>query len=156
MSITFNARWTNGQPDWLKEPGRSFQRAAAFATKVGAQEYTESVLDYIRLGRSFTSRTGQLEQSITWRATNDGDAVVSANAEHAPHIEYGTAPHVIKPKAGRKFLRFPGAGGFVFAKQVNHPGTTAQPFFFADGQRREGVVLKAMGEAFADKMSGRT
>lgn len=152
MSIEFNARWTDGQPDWLQEPRRTFQRAGAFAAKVGAQEYTERVLDYIGAGRSFTSRTGQLEQSITWRATSDGNAVVSANAEHAPHIEFGTAPHVIRPKAGRRALRFPGAGGFVFAKRVNHPGTQAMPFFYADSKRREGLVLKAMEKAFMNKM----
>ena len=149
MSIDFNARWVGAKPGWLGDPQRVLADAAVFAAKVGAQEYTESVLDYIRLGRSFTSRTGQLEQSIGWRPTNAG-ALVFANAEHGPHIEYGTKPHVIKPK-NRKALRFGVPGGFAFAKGVKHPGTTAQPFFFADAERREASVLKAMQKAFVER-----
>lgn len=39
----------------------------------------------------------------------------------------GTKPHIIRPRR-RRFLRFVprGGSGFVFARQVNHPGTDAQ------------------------------
>lgn len=37
-------------------------------------------------------------------------------------MEYGTAPHVIKPNSS-KYLVFPGPNGKTFAEEVNHPGT---------------------------------
>lgn len=55
---------------------------------------------------------------------------VSASAPYALHVEYGTKPHVIKPRTKRA-LRWASAGGkngWAFAKQVNHPGTAARPF----------------------------
>lgn len=77
--------------------------------------------------------------------------VVSASAPYALHVEYGTKPHEIRPKAnrasfgpnqsgynsqntkpGKRALRWPGgaggAGGWAFAKVVKHPGTAAKPF----------------------------
>ncbi|WP_188188050.1 hypothetical protein [Nonomuraea sp. SYSU D8015] len=44
-------------------------------------------------------------------------------------LEVGTRPHVIRPKNPRGWLRWVGADGRVhFAKKVNHPGTSAQPY----------------------------
>ena len=43
---------------------------------------------------------------------------------HAHLLEYGTAPHLIAAKAAGGLLRW--AGGV--ARQVQHPGTAAQPF----------------------------
>jgi HK97 gp10 family phage protein len=40
-------------------------------------------------------------------------------------VEYGTAPHIIKAKAGGGLLHL---RGNVFAEQVNHPGAAAHPF----------------------------
>jgi len=128
--------------------------AASFAAKSGAQEYTSLTLDWIRMGRSFRSQSGQLEQSVTWRATRAG-ALVSANAEHGPFVEYGTAPHVIRPKAGRKALKIPVPGGYVLVKKVNHPGTKPLPFFFADRVHREARVLRVMEDAFVSRMNVR-
>jgi len=42
-------------------------------------------------------------------------------------IEFGTAPHVIMTK-NKKVLANK-KKGLIFGKIVNHPGTTAQPFF---------------------------
>ena len=49
--------------------------------------------------------------------------------KHAPFIEYGTRPHVIKPKR-RSHLVFywRKVGKVVFAKKVNHPGTKPYKF----------------------------
>ena len=43
-------------------------------------------------------------------------------------VEFGTAPHIIRPKAG-KALKFKSGGKTIFAKKIKHPGTRAQPFF---------------------------
>lgn len=122
---------------------------------VAAESYTDSILDWISAGNSFTSRTGRLEQSIGWRPDGEG-AVIYANAETAPYLEYGTGIHgqfaadyaaqggyVIKPKAGRKALRIPGAFGDSIRRQVIHPGIQPKPYFFADFDSRENSMLDA-------------
>lgn len=72
--------------------------------------------------------TGRLRSSIVSRAENSGRKVgyvVGTNVNYAAAVEYGTAPHVIKPR-NKKALYWPGARHPV--AQVNHPGTRAQPF----------------------------
>jgi HK97 gp10 family phage protein len=72
--------------------------------------------------------TGRLRSSIVSRAENSGRRVgyvVGTNVGYAAAVEYGTAPHVIKPKH-KKALYWPGARHPV--AQVNHPGTRPQPF----------------------------
>lgn len=59
--------------------------------------------------------------------------IVSAAVIDVTYGEFvieGTPPHVIRARRGRA-LRFnwPKAGGVVFFAKVNHPGTTANPFF---------------------------
>lgn len=73
---------------------------------------------------------GNLKNSINTDISNSGlTANVSASAEYAPHVEFGTDPHVIRAQPGRT-LAFEVDGKMVFRKQVNHPGTKAQPFMF--------------------------
>jgi HK97 gp10 family phage protein len=72
--------------------------------------------------------TGRLRSSIVSRAEGSGRTVgyvVGTNVNYAAAVEYGTAPHVIKPKY-KQALYWPGAAHPV--AQVNHPGTRAQPF----------------------------
>lgn len=72
--------------------------------------------------------TGRLRSSIVSRAEGGGrnlGYVIGSNVNYAAAVEYGTAPHVIKPKY-KGALYWPGAAHPV--AQVNHPGTRAQPF----------------------------
>jgi hypothetical protein len=72
--------------------------------------------------------TGRLRSSIVSRVEGGGrnlGYVVGSNVNYAAAVEYGTAPHVIKPKY-KQALYWPGAAHPV--AQVNHPGTRAQPF----------------------------
>jgi HK97 gp10 family phage protein len=72
--------------------------------------------------------TGRLRSSIVSRAEGSGRRVgyvVGTNVNYAAAVEYGTAPHVIKPRF-KKALFWPGARHPVAF--VNHPGTKAQPF----------------------------
>ena len=86
-------------------------------------------------------RSGTLARSIGPGRLAETSAQVVATAQHAAFVEGGTQPHVIRPR-DRKVLawntdpaayRLSGAlrAGFapnVFAKEVKHPGTRAQPF----------------------------
>lgn len=91
-------------------------------------------------------KTGNTGRTIRPGYLTASEALVRANGA-APFLEYGTKPHVIRPKKG-KALRFPaagvgttlggrvrtgevrrlGAGAYVFAGEVKHPGTKPQPF----------------------------
>ncbi|MBL1107354.1 HK97 gp10 family phage protein [Streptomyces sp. 5-8] len=72
--------------------------------------------------------TGRLRSSIVSRAEGGGRSlgyVIGTNVNYAAAVEYGTAPHVIKPKY-KQALYWPGAAHPV--AKVNHPGTAARPF----------------------------
>ena len=47
--------------------------------------------------------------------------------DYGIYVEYGTLPHIIKP-TNAKALHWKSGGKDVFAKQVMHPGTKANPF----------------------------
>jgi hypothetical protein len=102
-------------------------------------------------------RTGNLGRSIHVAAVTPTTAEVTASANYAAFVEYGTRPHEITPKA-KKALFFASAGvvkerfgytgkifrlsgnlttyalrnfgnaAFVYAKVVHHPGTRPEPF----------------------------
>jgi hypothetical protein len=118
-----------------------------------AESYTDDTLDWIGAGHAFTTRTGQLAQSIGWRPAGNGSAEVYANAEYAGYVEKGTEPHVIRPK-DRQALRFPVGGGvgFGFARVINHPGSKAHPFFFADMDNRKQHMQERGRSVLASRM----
>lgn len=74
--------------------------------------------------------TGELVRSIRRHGTT-----ITIEAEHWHFVEYGTRPHIIRPRSKRA-LWWPSADHPV--KQVYHPGTKAQPFIrpAATRQRR--------------------
>lgn len=76
---------------------------------------------------------GQLIRSLknSYRA---GEYRIWHDLQHAPHaafVHWGSRPHDIKPK-NRKALRWPGRGGFIFAKFVRHPGYKGDPYFVTE------------------------
>ena len=113
-----------------------------------AESYTDDVLDYVRAGRAFRTRTGQLEQSIGWIPNSDNSATVYANAAHAPFVEFGTKPARIQPVTARfrKALKIPiSGGGFIFRRSFRHKGSKPYPFFYADiDNRRARMQLRAI------------
>jgi len=128
--------------------------ATSLGAKRAAESWVDDTQDWIAGGKSFTPRTGQLEQSIGWRPTNRG-AEVFANAETAPYVEYGTRAHVIRPRPGRQALRFPFGGGFLIRRSVQHPGTKPKPFFFADREARLARALQEARIGILDRLEGR-
>lgn len=69
--------------------------------------------------------TSRLGQSIDVIYSNN-KLIISA-ADYLLHIEYGTRPHVIRPK-NKKALAFKSGGKEIVVKVVHHPGTRANPF----------------------------
>lgn len=94
-------------------------KAAARATAVDVQNEAR---------RLCPVDTGRLRSSIVHVVKDSGrklDISIGTNVNYAADVEYGTAPHVIRP-VNRKALWWPGAAHPVAS--VNHPGTHAQPF----------------------------
>lgn len=74
--------------------------------------------------------TGKLRNSLRMKVETDR-VIIGPNETMAPYagyVEYGTKPHVIKPKRPEGVLVFKVGGTTVYAKKVNHPGTKAQPY----------------------------
>ena len=66
------------------------------------------------------TKTGRLRSSVTSRSAGNR-ATIGTNVDYAPHVEYGTKPHTIRP-VNKKALKWQGPSGPVFAKVVHHPG----------------------------------
>ena len=73
--------------------------------------------------------TGYLKNSINMNQV--GRNFVITMPYYALYVEFGTAPHIIKPKNKQALSWTEGNGGGgkrFFAKVVKHPGTRPQPF----------------------------
>lgn len=75
------------------------------------------------------SKSGKLTQSLFNRAIPNGREVGHdpTIAPHALFVHFGTRPHKIRPK-DKKALRWAGPNGFIFAREVNHPGYRGDPY----------------------------
>lgn len=77
--------------------------------------------------------TGRLRSSLQMKITQSAGEVSGAvftNVNYAKYVHGGTRPHKIRPVRAR-VLRFASpahSSNIVFARSVNHPGTSAQPF----------------------------
>lgn len=138
----------------LNDPEGVVPSVMARAVKAGAERFTEMVLEYIEGGHAFTSRTGTLEGSISWRPVDGASCEVYANAEYARWVEEGTYPHVIEARR-RKALKIPHDNeGYVLRRRVMHPGSRPYPFMFADMQKRTESVIEAMRDEIIKGFSG--
>ena len=88
--------------------------------------------------------TGHLSRSI---ATKMGDleaTIHTSNVKYAPHVEYGTKAHIIRPK-NKRFLYWEGAKYPV--KKVNHPGSKAKPFLIPAFESEKDKFIENLKEA---------
>ena len=88
---------------------------------------TESVAFAVRRVVSKTpKKTGVLAASISGRVQSSVLGIVRSPLRYAPHVEFGTRPHTIRPRRARA-LFWPGAAHPV--KSVSHPGTRGVGMF---------------------------
>lgn len=71
------------------------------------------------------TKTGRLRGSIV--AKDESGGVGFYSVRYGRYVNDGTRPHTIIPRTAR-VLVFQVGGKTVFARQVNHPGTKANPF----------------------------
>lgn len=93
--------------------------------------------------------TGNLRSRIVIEPVTPNEMVlrVGTYVKYAAAVEFGTRPHVIRPKT-KKALFWKGAAHPV--KSVNHPGTRAQPFLFPAWEEERPKFIKAIGEALKE------
>lgn len=100
-------------------------------------------------------KTGNLGRSIHIAGITRSSVTTQASAGYAGYVEYGTKPHIIRPRRAA-VLAFPASGtsrrlsgkarkggALAFAKMVRHPGTKPQPFMVPGAQR----ALESVGLA---------
>lgn len=101
--------------------------------KIAAGMAAEDAVKIAKTDHDYKDKTGLLTNSIVVDGvygafkSNDLHAIIGAGADYALYVEKGTKPHKIKPKH-RKKLRWAIEGGFMFAKEVQHPGTQGTRF----------------------------
>ena len=77
--------------------------------------------------RTVAVKTGELKRSIKHSVNNDGLVLNFSMRDYGKYVEYGTPPHIIRPK-NKKALAFKMGGEDIIVKEVHHPGTRPQPF----------------------------
>jgi HK97 gp10 family phage protein len=82
----------------------------------------------------------------------DPSVIAGVNQRKAPHahlVEFGTQPHIIRPK-DKQYLFFKG----IFARFAQHPGSVKKPFFRPAIRSKRGQVIEAITEGLR-KLLGR-
>jgi hypothetical protein len=109
-------------------------------------------------------KTGHLGRSIVPGPVSDTHAVIEARTPYAAAVEFGSKPHVIRPKRA-SVLAWPGSsagrrlsgrartgsarGKMVFARLVHHPGTKAHSYLIAAA--REVLGKHGIRDVIVDK-----
>lgn len=82
---------------------------------------------------------GALRNSIRYGVTSSG--IVISMLDYALYVEFGTAPHIIRP-VNAKALHWKAGGKDVFAQEVRHPGTRPNPFIRTTLRVDMGKIIK--------------
>ena len=83
--------------------------------------------------------TGHLRRGITTKIGDMEVIVHTSNIKYARGVEFGTRPHLIKPK-NKKALYWKGAKHPV--KSVQHPGSKAKPFLIPAFEKEKEVLIR--------------
>lgn len=93
---------------------------------------SQVAFDEAEAGAARHNKSGAMLQSLFNRPVPKGREVGhdGQRAPHAIYVQFGTRPHVIRPKR-KKALRWTAGGRFVFAGKVNHPGYRGDAYLLA-------------------------
>jgi len=134
---------------------RLIKLAGATLSKI-AWTYAEETKKNIQKKRLFRSRTGNLLRSIVAVPESNLRVVIygagkDSFLEYGKYLEFGTRPHVIRPRE-RKALKIPTSKGFIFRKKVNHPGIRARHYFFGDYEQKMKTAVEVGKLFFRSKL----
>ena len=115
--------------------------------------------------------TGRLRSSIT-HTVGLNKVTIDTKVAYAPFVEYGTRPHIIRPKS-RKALAWPtggqsaaglgrgtqgtlrGKGSFAFAKVVHHPGTKGHHYMKDALDSSRGEIIRMITDELHKAIIGK-
>jgi HK97 gp10 family phage protein len=121
----------------LKELERDMKRAGGNAKPlIKAALFNSSREIQKNVRREAPHRTGALQGHVLTEIDYP-QAIVSVDEKYGEFVEYGTRPHLIRPK-NKKALFWKGALSPYAV--VKHPGTKANPFFKRGFERSENYV----------------
>ena len=146
MSLSYELDIT-GIIEASKAASAALERHIPVALKLGA----DIVAAQARKVHDYTDRTSELTNSIMPGPVSGSlaqglDVTVAAGAPYSLFVEEDTDPHPIRPRH-RKKLRFPVEGGFAFADEVQHPGTTGTHFLSNAAEARISDVERSLEDA---------
>ena len=85
--------------------------------------------------------TGRLSGSYQWEKLGPMSYAIGSNVAYRWFVIGGTDPHIIEATTAKALHFFwEQAGGFVFFKSVQHPGTQANPFIDRALETTEGSI----------------
>ena len=90
--------------------------------------------------------TGELRRRTSTNIKGLEATIHTSNLKYAPHVEYGTKAHIIRPK-NKRFLYWEGAKYPV--KKVNHPGNKAKPFLIPAFEKEKDQFLEKLKEVIS-------
>ena len=90
--------------------------------------------------------TGELRRRTSTDIKGLEATIHTSNIKYAPHVEYGTRAHIIRPK-NKRFLYWEGAKYPV--KKVNHPGSKAKPFLIPAFDKEKDQFLEKLKEVIS-------
>jgi len=114
----------------VKTPAKIMKRFWQLSATFAEKELLKNVRPHSKTGRLERNAYVDVEDNgIELGIRNQGMMVDSkfGRVNSSFFVEKGTKPHIIKPKK-KKSLRWVGGSGFVFAKEVHHPGYKGDPF----------------------------
>lgn len=97
-------------------------------------KFTRRIADEIMVEAKVLApiKTGNLKSDIkVWHSKGSLEATIGNTlaTKYAKFVHFGTKPHIIKAKKAKVLAKKIGKKGVVFfGKEVNHPGTKAQPY----------------------------
>lgn len=114
-----------------------FIKTADRAVDVTLQDAGEFAQDHVKQYSKFKRRKNSprsLKDATKWklkprRRKNKTQLLLSSRKRYAGFIEFGTRPHIIRPRRA-KALRFMVGLQEVFARLVHHPGTRPYKFLY--------------------------
>lgn len=70
-----------------------------------------------------------------------GNTIILEMPSYGKYVEFGTAPHIIRPK-DKKALKWGKGKNAKFAKVVRHPGSRPKPFIRPTIHQQLGQIIK--------------
>jgi len=125
--------------------------------KEGLFEANQLIAEYLK-GEAIKKcpvASGDLRRSIDYRNLDWTGFDFVADSPYAIYVEMMTRPHIIKIK-DKKALHWTtgkaGGGKDVFATEVHHPGTTAQPFMLPAVMENRDKILRKYNEVVSTRL----